>query len=129
MPDGFAEGVPSVPAVAKLCVRNDLRTTVEIQKLLQCPNFKTLFRPALGRLSEQTDNLALFGVPAKLRLLENGNAIARHFEPPASRRNQLYLRIRPGLPDLSRQTDGSRLIVSKRAVFDRDFHLIGARVQ
>ena len=122
MPDGFADGVPSVPAVAKWCGRNDLRDTVEIQKLPLCPIFKTLFRPALGRLSEQTDNLALFGVPAKLRFLENRNAIARHFEPAASRRDQLDLRIGPRLPDISRQTDGSRFIISKRAVFDRDLH-------
>jgi hypothetical protein len=129
MPDGFAEGVPSVPEVAKWCDCNDLRGFGEIQKPPLCPQFKTLSRPALGRLTKQPDNFALFGVPAKLRLLENRNAIAQHLEPSTTGRYQLDIRVRPGLPYLSRQTDGSWLIVSKRAVFNRDLHSISPRAQ
>jgi hypothetical protein len=45
-----------------------------------------------------------------------------NFEAPASRRNQFDLGGRPAILELSRQTGGSGLVVSKRAVFDCDSH-------
>ena len=58
------------------------------------------------------------------RFFEDRNFIHNDLEPPAARWNQLDLRFGITLPHLSRQTGGSRFIVSKRAVFDGDFHRI-----
>jgi len=60
----------------------------------------------------------------KLRLLKDGHAIEADLEPTAARRDQLDFRIGPRFLELSRQPDGSGLIVSKRAVFDRDLHRV-----
>lgn len=50
--------------------------------------------------------------------------VTGHFEPSAARRNQLDVRIRIVLTNLSRQTGGSGFVASKGAVFDRDFHAL-----
>jgi hypothetical protein len=53
---------------------------------------------------------------------EDHLTIQGHFEGPAGRFDQTNLRIRVGFSDLSRQTGGSRLVVSNYAVFDLDQH-------
>jgi prepilin-type N-terminal cleavage/methylation domain-containing protein len=78
----------------------------------------SLSRPLLEKL----DDLARLSVSMQLRFLENRRAVGSDLEPPTARRNQLNLRARPPVSELSRQTGSSGLIVSKRAVFDRDFH-------
>ena len=77
----------------------------------------------LGRLFEKPDNFATLRVTVKFGFLEYRNAVETHFEPPASRWNQLDSSIGPSRTYLSRQPGGSGLIVSKSAVFDRDFHV------
>ena len=62
------------------------------------------------------------GVPSELRFLEKRHSVAQHFEPAASRRNQLDSGAGVPVSELSRQTGGSGLVVSERAVFDRDVH-------
>ena len=60
----------------------------------------------------------------KLRFLENRNPVTGHLEAAAAGRDQLDIRIRPFLRELSRQPGSSGLVVSKRAVFDRDLHRV-----
>ena len=59
---------------------------------------------------------------AKLRFLKNRNAIAHDLEPAPFGGPHLDLYVLIAIPDLSRQTGGSRLIVSKSAVLDRNLH-------
>jgi len=80
-------------------------------------------RPASSfRRAEQLDDLARPRVSPELRLLEHGPVVAHHFESAAARRDQLDGRLGEVLLDLGRQTGGSWLVVSDRAVFDRDAH-------
>jgi hypothetical protein len=62
-------------------------------------------------------------VPPELRFLEHGRVVHDNFESPAARRDQFDCGMRVFLSELSRQTGGSGLVVSKRAVFDRDIHV------
>jgi hypothetical protein len=71
---------------------------------------------------EELQDLAGLGVPVQLRFPEDVGAVPRHLEATAARRNQLDVGVRMLLADLGRQTDGPWLVVSKRAVFDRDLH-------
>jgi hypothetical protein len=61
-------------------------------------------------------------VTVKLRLLKHRYAVNADLEPAAARGDRHDLRIGPLLLELSRQPGGSGLIVSKRAVLDRDLH-------
>jgi hypothetical protein len=61
-------------------------------------------------------------MPLFFRFFKDRNAIAKNLESSAAGRNHLDPGIRKALLQLSRQTGGSGLIVSKRAVLDRDFH-------
>ena len=60
----------------------------------------------------------------KLRFLEDRHPVTGHLEATAARGDQLDTRIRPFLCKLSRQPGSSGLVVSKRAVFDRDLHRV-----
>ena len=71
---------------------------------------------------DQPHDLARFSVAMELRFLKNRNAVYYNLKASTPRRYQLDVRGGPVISELSRQTGGSRLIVSKRAVFDRDFH-------
>jgi hypothetical protein len=67
-------------------------------------------------------DLARLRVTPDLRLLKDRLAIAHDLEPTAARRHHLDLRGRELLANRGRQTDGPWLVVSDRAVFDRDPH-------
>src|SRR5437016_5186869 len=73
-------------------------------------------------LLEQLQYLAWPRMPIQLRLFEDRSTIPRHFEASLPGRNHLYLRTGIRRANFGRQTDGPRLVVSKRAVFDRDGH-------
>ena len=72
---------------------------------------------------KELHHLATLGVPPQLRLLEHGDAVTMHLEPPTAGRQEQFDRFRMRLPNLGRQTGGSRFVVSHRAVFDRDLHV------
>ena len=71
---------------------------------------------------EKFSDFARFDVPAELRFLEYRFTVAEDFEPPAARRNQINFYAGIVVPELSRQTGGSGLVVSKSAVLDADLH-------
>jgi len=73
-------------------------------------------------LFQKPDDLTGLCVSVQLRFLENRLPIESDFETTPARWNQLDVPVGPSVPELSRQTGGSRLIVSKSAVFDADFH-------
>lgn len=62
------------------------------------------------------------GMSSELRFLEQRHAVTCHLEPALSGWNQLDPGVGVLVSELSRQTGGSGLVVSKRAVFDRDVH-------
>jgi hypothetical protein len=61
-------------------------------------------------------------VSAELGLLEHRYAVPEDLEPTARARRELDVRAWKIRPELGRQTGGPGLVVSKRAVFDRDGH-------
>jgi hypothetical protein len=61
-------------------------------------------------------------VPVQLRFLKDRDAVAYDLETATPRRDQLDLGVRPSLRQLRRQPGSAWLVVSKSAVFDRDFH-------
>jgi hypothetical protein len=61
-------------------------------------------------------------VPPEPRFLEYGLSVGDHLETSSPRRDHLQLGVGEALPDLSRQTGGSRLVVSNDAIFDADLH-------
>jgi hypothetical protein len=71
---------------------------------------------------EKLPDLARFDVSAELRFLEYRLAVAEDFEPAAPRWNQINFYTGIVVPELSRQTGGSGLIVSNDAVLDADSH-------
>lgn len=71
---------------------------------------------------DQPHDLAGFRMAMELRFLENRHPVYYNLKAPTPRRDQIDVRGGPLISELSRQTGGSRLIVSKHAVFDRDFH-------
>ena len=73
-------------------------------------------------LAEQANDLAWLRVSAELGLLEHRNAVLEDLEPTARTRLELDVRAWKSLRELGRQTGGPGLVVSKRAVFDRDRH-------
>ena len=79
-------------------------------------------RNCSGRRSQQGDNLALCGMPSKLRFLINGNAVLENFETTTRTRSQTDLRVGELARKLGRQTGGPWLVVSNRAIFDRKLH-------
>jgi hypothetical protein len=68
------------------------------------------------------ENLAWLGMTSELRLLKDRLAIPRDFESSAARGNHLDLGVRVRLTNRGRQTDGPWLVVSYRAILDRDAH-------
>src|SRR5437867_10294091 len=85
----------------------------------------TLLSPRAVECSrDERCDLARSCVSPEPRLFENRHSIQYNFEASGARWNQLDLRVGIPLPHLSRQTGGSRLVVSKSAVFDRDLHWI-----
>ena len=76
---------------------------------------------ALQTLQTRHD-LAGLSVTADLRFLEDRVAVSKHLEPAPARWDQLHARVRKSLLDLGRQPGGPGLVVSERAVFDRDVH-------
>jgi hypothetical protein len=77
---------------------------------------------------EQANDLSRTGVPPEFRFLEYRHAVRDDLESSASRRDQFDARLRKPLTKLSRQPDGSRFVISHRAIFDRDVHGPPARV-
>jgi hypothetical protein len=73
-------------------------------------------------LAQQAYDLAWLRVSAELGLLEHGYAVSENLEPAAAARLELDVYAWKVLRDLGRQTGGPGLVVSKRAVFDRDGH-------
>jgi hypothetical protein len=73
-------------------------------------------------LGQQSKYLARLRMPVRLGLLEDGFPIAMHLEATAARRDEPDVRRWVLATNLGRQTDGSRFIVSKRAILDRDRH-------
>jgi hypothetical protein len=61
-------------------------------------------------------------MPSCFRFFVDRYSIGNDLEPAASRRNHLKLGVGKALLNLSRQTGGSRFVVSNDAVFDGDFH-------
>src|SRR6185503_17147735 len=72
---------------------------------------------------EQPKDFAGTRVPIELGLLEDGLSVPDHLEPALAGRDQLNVRVGKRASNFRRQTDGSRLVVSKRAVFDRYAHV------
>ena len=72
---------------------------------------------------DQPCNFAGLCMASEFRFLENRSAVDKDFETTAARGNQFDARIRIFLVELSRQTGGSGLVVSKSAVFDGDVHV------
>jgi hypothetical protein len=73
-------------------------------------------------ISEQGEDLTRARMASEERLLEHWNAVLLDLEAAAGRRDEGDVGARKGAPDLGRQTDGSRLVISDRAVLDRDAH-------
>ena len=74
------------------------------------------------RARDESRDLSRSRVSSDPRLFENRHSVQHDFKPPAARWKQLDLRVRIPLLHLSRQTGGSRLVVSNNAVFDADLH-------
>ena len=123
----FAGWVPSVPfEVISLC-SNDLRHHLKCCPGGRCPPVWTLsgYYRTTGNtvlVLQQAYDLARMSVAVQLRFLEYRDAVTRYLETPAPRRDQLDLDVGPSLPQLRRQPGSAWLVVSKSAVFDRDFH-------
>lgn len=77
-----------------------------------------------GRLERREDSQHLAGprVAIELGFLEDRLAVVHDLEASFPRGYELDARRRVFALDLGRQTDGPWLVVSKRAVFDRDGH-------
>jgi hypothetical protein len=71
---------------------------------------------------DQLDHLTGRGVPAQGLLGKDLVVSHADLEDPARGFHELDLSIRKRLPQLSRQTGGSGLVVSDDAVFDGDLH-------
>jgi hypothetical protein len=74
----------------------------------------------------QSDDLSRLGVAPECALRKDEIAVHRHLEHPPGRRDQPKFGVRVQLLQLSRQTGGSRLVVSDDAVLDDHPH--GARL-
>ncbi len=124
----FADGVPELAYCAIPLCGNDLSTIRSVSQTGQSSPPEdmpsTVFgAPALARSCfNETGNFARPRVPSKLRLLIHRLAVDDDFKSPFPGRNHQVLGVGPFPLELSRQTDGSGLVVSKRAVFDRDLH-------
>jgi hypothetical protein len=75
-----------------------------------------------GELLEELQDLTRLGVPAERFLGEDLMPVDLDLEPAARGLDQLDVGLRIVLANLSRQTGGSRLVVSNDAVFNRDAH-------
>jgi hypothetical protein len=77
---------------------------------------------SLAASGEQSQHLAGLSVSSCLRFLEDRSAVLEHFKPATLRRDELHIGVGILLPDLGRQTDGPRFVVSDRAVLYLDRH-------
>lgn len=73
---------------------------------------------------EEREDLARLGMPVELGLFEHRRAVAQNLESAAPGRDQLHVGIRKLPTNLGGQTGRPRLVVSERAVFDADLHVI-----
>lgn len=71
---------------------------------------------------KQSENLASLYVALFLRFSEHRDSVAQNLESSAARRHEIDCRVRVFLRELSRQTGGSGIVVSDRAVLDLDLH-------
>ena len=74
------------------------------------------------RFGHQLADFARLRVAPQPGFLEYGRPVHHDFEPAPTRRDQIDGRRRIALPEFSRQTGGSWLVVSNGAVFDLDVH-------
>ena len=74
------------------------------------------------RFGDELADFARLGVAPQPGFLEYGRTVQQDFEPASTRRDQIDGRRWITLPQLSRQTGGSGLVVSNRAVFDLNVH-------
>jgi hypothetical protein len=74
-------------------------------------------------LADAPHDLAFLRKARERFLREDQGAVRLHFEHAATRRDQLAVDSED-LLQLGRQTGGARLVVSSRAVFDRDPHAV-----
>lgn len=77
---------------------------------------------AARRTLDQRHDLALLRVTTQLRFLEDRLAVDAHLESTTPRRLHINRRARKPLSELGRQTGGPRLVVSNRAILDRNRH-------
>jgi len=75
-----------------------------------------------ARTTDQLHDLSRLGVTAERALRKDEIAVHRYLEHPAGRRHQADLRFREQLLQLSRQTGGSRLVISDDTILDYDAH-------
>lgn len=129
MPEGFAGGVPRRPSGPNTNPSNDLGGLkrawfkCELSILWDIISvFRGRLDVLLQSLSDQLHDLAGFRVAPQLRLLEDRPLIHNHLEATAPRWDQFDRRLGVTFPKLSRQTGGSGLVVSIRAVLDGDGH-------
>ncbi len=61
-------------------------------------------------------------MPAKPRFLEHRDSLSHNLKSATARGDHVDFHARVFLVQLSRQTGGSGLVISDRAVFDRDLH-------
>jgi len=71
----------------------------------------------------ELENLARLRVPPERLLRKHPAPVDLDFEHAARGLDELHLRLGVGLANLSRQTGGSRFVVSDYAVLDGDPHI------
>jgi hypothetical protein len=77
-----------------------------------------------ARTRDQSRDLSRLGMTAERAFGEDQVAVHGHLEHPPGRRDQAKLRLRELLLQLSRQTGGSRLVISDDAVLDHHAHAL-----
>jgi hypothetical protein len=72
--------------------------------------------------AQQSYDLSRHRMSSELRLLKDRRAVPRYLEASTGARAKLHVRLGKLLLELGRQPDGPGLVVSNRAVLDRDLH-------
>src|SRR5258705_11821841 len=129
-----ARAVPYVVHTSNSLSYNELAQSKPAPQTTECPLPRTKIDtlstlrmscrlPSVSsRLFEERQDFTRLGVAPRPRFLVHGFPVAKYFEAAASRRNHLQVRLGKTLANLSRQTGGSRLVVSNDAIFDADLH-------
>src|SRR6185437_14706305 len=91
-------------------------------KVMASPNRRASNATAARRTLDQRHDLALLRVTTQLRFLEDRLAVDAHLESTTPRRLHINRPARKPLSELGRQTGGPRLVVSNRAILDRNRH-------